>query len=53
MLQDVRNHRSTEIDSINGAISRLGKENNIHTPINDTLIAQIKKIEKQYPTSPK
>jgi 2-dehydropantoate 2-reductase len=48
MLQDVRNHRPTEIDAINGAISRLGKEHSIATPLNDKIITQIKTIEKNY-----
>jgi len=48
MLQDVRNHRPTEIDAINGAISRLGRDNGVPTPLNDAIIAQIKKIEKKY-----
>ncbi|MEA3466901.1 MAG: 2-dehydropantoate 2-reductase [Thermodesulfobacteriota bacterium] len=48
MLQDVRNHRPTEIDSINGAISRLGKKVTIATPLNNEIISQIKTIEKKY-----
>lgn len=44
MLQDIRNKRSTEIEAINGAVSRLGKRLNIPTPENDKLIAQIKQI---------
>jgi 2-dehydropantoate 2-reductase len=48
MLQDVRNCRPTEIDAINGAISRLGIELDITTPENDAVIAQIKTIEVGY-----
>ncbi len=48
MLQDVRNHRPTEIDTINGAISRLGKKCGIATPSNDTIISQLKSLEKEY-----
>ena len=48
MLQDVHKHRPTEIDAINGAISLLGRENNIATPLNDDVISQIKIIEKKY-----
>ena len=48
MLQDVRNHRPTEINAINGSISRLGKKVNIPTPMNDQIIDQIKIIEEQY-----
>lgn len=48
MLQDVRKHRNTEIDAINGAISALGRKHNIATPHNDAIISQIKTIEKNY-----
>ncbi len=45
MLQDIRNQRPTEIDAINGAISRIGKQLNVATPENDTLISRIREIE--------
>ena len=45
MLQDIEKGRRTEIDFINGAISRLGKKNGIPTPMNDLLVALIKGIE--------
>lgn len=48
MLQDVRNHRPTEINTINGAISRIGKELGISTPNNDELVVKIKQIEETY-----
>jgi 2-dehydropantoate 2-reductase len=48
MLQDVRKHRVTEIDSINGMISRLGREKDVATPLNDAIITQVKNIEKKY-----
>ncbi len=48
MLQDIRKHRNTEIDAINGAISGLGRKHNIATPNNDAVIAQIKHIEKSF-----
>jgi len=48
MLQDVRKHRRTEIDAINGAISILGRKNNVATPLNDDIITQLKTIEKKY-----
>lgn len=44
MLQDVRNRRPTEIESINGAVSTIGKTCNIPTPENDRLAAEIRKI---------
>jgi len=51
MLQDIRQERPTEIDAINGAVSRLGRENNVATPFNDDIIVQIKTIEKRYLSS--
>ena len=35
MLQDIQAGRPTEIDSLNGAIIRLGKEKGVPTPINE------------------
>ncbi|MCL1982612.1 MAG: 2-dehydropantoate 2-reductase [Clostridiales bacterium] len=46
MLQDVLNHRKTEIDMINGAIVRIGSKNGVETPVNKTLTNLIKFIEK-------
>lgn len=37
MLQDILNHKQTEIGMINGAIVREGKRLGIQTPINETL----------------
>jgi 2-dehydropantoate 2-reductase len=37
MLRDLEKGRRTEIDALNGAISRLGKEQGVPTPINDLL----------------
>ncbi len=48
MLQDVRNHRLTEINAINGAICHLGKKINIATPFNEQIISQVKTLEKEY-----
>lgn len=48
MLQDVRNQRPTEIDAINGAVSRLGQQLHIPTPLNDEIISQVKDKEKAY-----
>ncbi|RUM42635.1 MAG: hypothetical protein DSY80_06850 [Desulfocapsa sp.] len=44
MLQDIRKGRPTEIDAINGAVSRIAKEYGIPTPENDALIRNIKEI---------
>jgi len=48
MLQDILCKRPTEIDSINGAISRHGRSLGIKTPVNDILLALIKAIESNY-----
>ncbi len=42
MLQDIRMGRPTEIEYINGAIVRMGKEKNIETPVNYILTLLIK-----------
>ncbi|MES9964811.1 MAG: ketopantoate reductase C-terminal domain-containing protein, partial [Candidatus Sedimenticola sp. 20ELBAFRAG] len=42
MLQDIRNGRETEIDFINGAIVRLGEKHGVETPVNQTLVNQIR-----------
>lgn len=41
MLQDVRRHRPTEIDAINGYISRQGEKHGIATPAHDAILQQI------------
>ena len=45
---DLQNNRATEIDFINGAIARLGKEYGIATPVNRTLVAAVKALESRY-----
>ncbi len=45
MLQDVSAGRTTEIDSINGAVVRLGRRLEVPTPVNWTLTRLIKVIE--------
>jgi 2-dehydropantoate 2-reductase len=42
MLQDISGGRQTEIDALNGAISRYAKELGIETPYNDILTALIR-----------
>jgi len=44
MLQDVRNRRPTEIESINGAVCTIGRKYNIPTPENDRLAEKIREI---------
>ncbi len=45
MNQDLRRKKQTEIEAINGAIVRLGKDLNIATPVNSTLSNLIKVAE--------
>ena len=39
--QDMKNGRLTEIDYLNGAISKLGKKHNIQTPVCDAVTLMI------------
>ncbi len=48
MLQDVLNSKRTEIDYINGAITRQGKALGIPTPVNEVLTNLVKTIESSY-----
>lgn len=48
MLQDVRNHRRTEIDAINGAVVAVAEHLGIATPVNRELVRQVKAIEAGY-----
>ena len=48
MAQDMRAHRQTEIDSLNGAIARYGRELGIPTPANDYIARFVKIIEDHY-----
>ena len=52
MLQDILAKRKTEIDALNGAISRLARENGIPTPYNDLLTLLIKFKEKRESQGP-
>jgi len=46
MLQDVERGRRTEIDALNGAIVDLGKVHGVETPVNETLTAVVKGLER-------
>ena len=48
MGQDVDKKKRTEIDAINGAIVRFGREEGISTPVNETLTLLIKVLEAHY-----
>lgn len=48
MLQDVMKKRRTEIESINGALVRLGAEENVEMPVNSALVCLVKGLEKGF-----
>lgn len=48
MLMDVLHKRKTEIDAINGAVAKLGKQHGIETPYNELITGIIKVIEANY-----
>lgn len=47
MLQDILAQRRTEIDAINGAITRIGEAHHLLTPVNRTLWYLVSAIERQ------
>ena len=47
MLQDIEKGRRTEIDSINGAVVRIGAHEKVLTPLNSTLTVLVKGLEQQ------
>ena len=47
MLRDLKSGNQTEIDYINGVISKYGKLYNIKTPVNDKIIEIVKRIENK------
>ena len=48
MLQDVEARRPTEIDYLNGGISRFGREQSVPTPMNDAVTVLIKGLEASW-----
>lgn len=46
--QDMKARKKTEIDALNGAISRLGKRYGVPTPVNDVIAAMTHLIEDNY-----
>jgi 2-dehydropantoate 2-reductase len=44
--QDISRGRPTEIDSLNGYVVRRGKDLGVHTPVNSTVYALVKFIER-------
>jgi 2-dehydropantoate 2-reductase len=49
MLQDVRAHRVTEIDWINGAVVRLARKHGIAVPRHQQLLELVHFVEQQSP----
>ena len=48
MLQDVEARRATEIDFLNGGISRFGRELGVPTPLNDAVTQLVKALEDSW-----
>lgn len=46
MAVDISNGRKTEIDFVNGSIVRLGRLHGVPTPVNQTLVALIRGLER-------
>jgi len=51
MATDIVLRRKTEIDTIHGSVSRLGREKGVPTPTIDTMIAVVKALESRYTKS--
>jgi 2-dehydropantoate 2-reductase len=47
MLQDILHHRSTEIDSINGALLRIAERNKLELPVNQAVYHMVKALESK------
>lgn len=52
MLQSLEKGAATEIDYINGAVVRAGQKHGVPTPVNRTLVAAIKGIERRMEEHP-
>ena len=48
MLQDVEARRPTEVDFLNGGISRFGRELGVPTPLNDAVTQLVKALEDSW-----
>ena len=46
---DIENTRPSEIDYINGAVVKLGRQNNIPVPVNESLVTLVHGIQSNYP----
>ena len=47
MLNDIKRGKKTEIDFLNGVFVTLGKRHNIPTPVNETVVREIKFLESK------
>jgi len=47
MLQSLRSGRRTEIDALNGAIARLGRQHGVPTPTNDAVVRLVHYLEER------
>jgi len=47
MLNDIKRGKKTEIDFLNGVFVTLGKRHNIPTPVNETIVREIKFLESK------
>ena len=47
-VQDIENHRKTEVEMFSGAICKMGKQLNVKTPVNEILYNGIKVLEGKY-----
>jgi 2-dehydropantoate 2-reductase len=47
MQEDIEQGRQTEIDALNGAVSRLGKKHGLDTPVNEALTGMIRFMESR------
>lgn len=49
MLQDIRQGRRTEVDSLNGAVVSLGRDHGVATPVNELMVALVHFLESRPP----
>ena len=47
MLQDLRNHKPTEIEALNGAVAVMGEKQGLEVPVNALLAQLIRDKEKE------
>lgn len=48
MREDIVRRRRTEIDTIHGAVARLGRQHGVPTPTIDAMVAMVKGLQSQY-----